>query len=71
MHVNGKRHISNRLSSYESGVDVQLAANSYGGTETKTITTNTRHHPVSPDCAGTVNEGDAKTCTVTYANAGN
>jgi hypothetical protein len=24
-----------------------------------------------PDCAGTVNEGDAKTCTVTYANAGN
>jgi hypothetical protein len=28
-------------------------------------------HPVSPDCAGTVNEGDAKTCTVTYANVGN
>gem|GEM_PF-6900846 len=39
MRVNGRRHIYNTLSSYEYGVDVQLAASSHGASKTKPIMT--------------------------------
>jgi hypothetical protein len=59
---------------YESGVEVQLAAGPYGVTETKPISTNTGHQNnvgFYPDCVGSINDGETKTCTVTYVKTFN
>lgn len=68
MHTNGNNTSPTDFPGYESGVDVQLAAGPYGVTETKPITTNTGHQytaSFSPDCVGSINDGETKTCTVT------
>ena len=52
----------------------ELAAGPYGVTEIKPITINTGHQytvTFSPDCVGSINDGETKTSTVTNVKTGN
>jgi len=63
MRVNGKRHIYNTLSSYEYGVDVQLAASSHGASKAKPIMTSACYRYTAiylQIMSGTVEDGEAK-----------